>query len=183
MWPWEHLAFGYILAHITLRSETERIDIFALVAVILGTQLPDIIDKPLAWIFGVLPSGTSLGHSLLFMVPVAGAVVAGCWYRDRVSVGIAFAVAYSSHLLGDLLYPLVFTGSLPPIGILFWPLVPANSSSATFTGNVIKYLDIYFDALLSPRGIFFLSLEFLLLGAALLLWVRDGRPGWPDLEG
>lgn len=30
-----------------------------------ATQLPDLIDKPLAWSVGILPTGRSLAHSLL----------------------------------------------------------------------------------------------------------------------
>ena len=37
-----------------------------MLALAIGTQLPDLIDKPLTYQFAVLPSGRSLGHSLFF---------------------------------------------------------------------------------------------------------------------
>ena len=68
-----------------------------LLAVLVGTQLPDIVDKPLAWWFTVLPSGRSptrcfwpcRSHSSSF------------WWRGT-AVGVAFGVGCASHLAGDI---------------------------------------------------------------------------------
>ena len=60
MWPWGHLALGYLL-HSPLararfgRPPTDR----ATLLLVIGTQLPDLVDKPLAWWLGVLPAGRS----------------------------------------------------------------------------------------------------------------------------
>ena len=49
MWPWEHLAFGYVLYSLgvrTLRGRTPRGPPVLVLAV--ATQVPDLLDKPLA---------------------------------------------------------------------------------------------------------------------------------------
>ena len=57
MWPWGHLAAGYPVytAYTRLHTGDPPADVPALVA-LLGTQLPDLVDKPLA----VLPTVRSL---------------------------------------------------------------------------------------------------------------------------
>ena len=76
MWPWEHLAFGYLLWSLWLRARGRSLpgDWEALVLV-FATQLPDLVDKPLAWQLGVLPGGRSLGSR--------GATIAGPGPRAR----------------------------------------------------------------------------------------------------
>ena len=71
MWPWEHLAVGYIAFSVMQRvGGRQGVPALAVVALALGTQLPDLIDKLLGWGIGILPGGRSLGHSLLFALPV-----------------------------------------------------------------------------------------------------------------
>jgi hypothetical protein len=49
MWPWGHLAVGYLLsagaAYLRDHSSPRGLAVVALAA---GTQLPDLLDKPLA---------------------------------------------------------------------------------------------------------------------------------------
>lgn len=103
MWPWGHLAVGYLcyIAAIQVRDDDEQ-TFATLAAVVVGTQFPDLVDKPLAWTFSVLPSGRSLAHLLL----AAGIVIAGTYWfakrRGREEVAIAFGVGYVSHSLIDL---------------------------------------------------------------------------------
>jgi len=97
-----------------------------LLLILLATQLPDLVDKPLAWTFGVLPSGRMFAHSLVISVPLLSlaCVVAGRrgWGRPAV----VFSLAYLSHIAGDF-YPILWHGSdyyfFPN---LFWPLLAAN---------------------------------------------------------
>ena len=102
MWPWGHLAFGYLLYSVLVRLRSwDSPDGQTVLLVLLGTQFPDIVDKPLAWTFHLFPSGRSLAHSL-FAVAAVSALV-GVYYqrRGRPQLGIEFAVGYLSHLIGD----------------------------------------------------------------------------------
>jgi hypothetical protein len=178
MWPWEHLAFGYLLfsgyAHTVHGERPVRADAYALA---FATQLPDIVDKPLAWTFGVLPSGTSFAHSVFLAVPVATVAVLVAQRYGVDSVGRAFGIGYLSHLAGDVLYPLVLTGGVSP-DYLLWPFVdqaaiePAGSLATT-----LRLLSQFGDFLATPWGVVYLALELCLLGIALALWSADGLPG------
>ncbi|WP_284010729.1 metal-dependent hydrolase [Haloarcula pelagica] len=123
MLPWTHLAFGYVLflgVLLLSRRPGSRAELLALLA---GTQVPDVIDKPLAWWVQLLPSGRSLAHSLLFAVPVvlAAAVVARRYGRRE--LGPALAVGYASHLLGDT-YAALWYWRTEELTFLLWPLLP-----------------------------------------------------------
>lgn len=63
-----------------------------------GALLPDAIDKTLAWVLKVVPAGRHIGHT-----PLATALltlgVSAMFGRKR---GVAFGVAYATHLVGDL---------------------------------------------------------------------------------
>jgi len=127
MLPWTHAAFGYAvllvvaggLVALDRRGPLSRAELLAVVA---GTQLPDLVDKPLAWQFAVLPSGRSLAHSLLVAVPLCLAVVAVAWYRSHPEVGLAFAVGYATHLFGDV-YVALYYWRVEEFTFLLWPVL------------------------------------------------------------
>jgi membrane-bound metal-dependent hydrolase YbcI (DUF457 family) len=178
MWPWEHLAFGYLLVSAYHRLAIERRPGFGvLLAVVLGTQLPDLIDKPLAWSFGVLPSGLSLGHSLFFAIPVSLLAVIVSRARGRSTLGTTFAIAYGSHLLGDATYPLLTGGSFSP-QFMLWPLVPASPEAGVgFLLQLNHFVSAFVRFLGTPTGRLYLLFEATLLLGTLLVWHLDGRPG------
>jgi hypothetical protein len=93
---------------------------------LVATQLPDVIDKPLAWTFAVLPSGRMLAHSLVVSLPVLSVLVLAAARRGYGRYAVVFSAAYLSHIAGDF-YPLLRLGTnyyfFPN---LFWPLLPAN---------------------------------------------------------
>lgn len=124
MFPHEHLlvALFPILAYVGVRDRQfpTRGVVFAMV---IGSQFPDLVDKPLAHQFGVLPSGRVFMHSLPFAIPIALCVVAYGWQTDRRRVAGAFVISYFLHLLGDT-YHALLTGRIPPD--LFWPFVTAQ---------------------------------------------------------
>lgn len=124
MLPWTHAVFGYLLLLLVAGVFGRQLSRAELAAVIVGTQLPDIVDKPLAWWFGVLPSGRSLAHSLLVAVPLSAIVVAYAWHRAHPEVGFAFAVGYASHLVGDV-YVAVLYWRPEELTFLLWPVLPA----------------------------------------------------------
>ncbi|WP_424004730.1 metal-dependent hydrolase [Haloarcula salina] len=100
------------------------------VLLVLATQLPDLIDKPLAWTFHVLPSGRMFAHSLVVSLPVLAGVTVLAHRRGEGRLGLLFSAAYLSHLAGDF-YPILYRGTdyyfFPN---LFWPLLAANPDRA-----------------------------------------------------
>jgi hypothetical protein len=183
MWPWEHLAVGYLAfsvwCRIAVHSGPDTTDVFA---VALGTQFPDLVDKPLAWGFDVLASGTSLAHSLLVAVPVAVAAVLTARHYDRNSVGVAFALGYLLHLPADAVYGGLVGGSFN-VNFLLWPLVPLHPAPPTPFFARATELFVEFVALLhTPVGYRYLVIESALVGTALAAWLLDGRPGLPPFS-
>ena len=180
MWPWEHLVFGYLLFSGTVhllggRAPGDR----AAVVLAVATQIPDLIDKPLGWVVGVLPAGRSLGHSLFFFAALFLAAWAiERWVGARLALG-AFAVGYLSHLVGDVIYPLALGKDLS-VGFLLWPLLPVESGGV---GGVVPHVwdlwDAYAEYLLSTAGGLALLLELSFLVAGLVVWLADGAPGIP----
>lgn len=123
MLPWTHLAFGYALFLCILlvsRRAGSRVELLALLA---GTQLPDVIDKPLAWWLQLLPAGRSLAHSLLFAVPVVLVVARLARRHGHAEIGPVFAVGYASHLLGDT-YAALWYWRTAELTFLLWPVSP-----------------------------------------------------------
>lgn len=164
MWPWGHLGFGYLLYRLGRRDRPEQAPALALA---IGTQLPDLIDKPFAWTIPLLPNGRSLGHSLVIWVPILLGLVALTDGRRR-RIAIALAVGHLSHLAADALYP-ALEGQWYYVGFLGWPIVPPVKYAHESTGILEHFLTFQ----LTPYS----SFELLLFALAALLWVRDGTPG------
>lgn len=175
MWPWGHLAVGY-LCYVAYTRVTERADhtIVPIFAVGFGTQLPDLVDKPLAWTFEILPSGRSLAHSLLAATVVIAFVAWIAQRRDRPGAGTAFAIGYLSHLVTDLGPETVFgllLGDLSQLEwttYLFWPILaaPPYSNDSSFAEH---FLNFEFSA--------YVWVQFGLVALAAVVWVADGAPG------
>lgn len=183
MWPWDHLAVGYLVASLWRRGRSRRPPREAeAVAIVLGSQFPDLVDKPLGWGTSLLPSGHSLAHSLVVALPVAFVVYALSRRLGRGDVGAAFSLAYLSHLPGDVLYPVV-VGRSPNVAFLFWPLVDLPASRPVpLAGRVLELFVQFLAFLQTPRGIAFLLVEATVLLVAALLWWRDGWPGLATLR-
>ncbi|WP_227354025.1 metal-dependent hydrolase [Haladaptatus salinisoli] len=181
MWPWEHLAFGYLLysaySHV-VAGRSPRSD--AVVVLGFATQLPDLVDKPLAWSLAVLPSGHSLAHSLVSALPLSALALALAHRARRTDIGVAFAVGYLSHLAGDVIYP-VAVGKEPSLEFLLWPLVrvPADRTGAGFLARFRDYFGDYLTYLDDPALTGYLALELGLFLAVFALWLFDGMPGVP----
>ncbi|WP_255196471.1 metal-dependent hydrolase [Halorarius litoreus] len=193
MWPWEHLAVGYLLLSLYCHGQTGAPPTDAAVlTVALATQLPDLIDKPLAWQFNVL-SGTSIAHSILvalMLVFVVGIVAGRVGYP---SVTAAFAIGYLSHLLGDLAYPMLLGAGHFAWGKILWPgpqRVVSNPGSiasspvssnppngAGFFSQLIHRLGEFGSFLGTQPGLEYLLMDVLLVATAATLWLLDGHPG------
>jgi hypothetical protein len=180
MWPWEHVAAGYLAYSLFARVAYGRAPLGdATLAVVAAALLPDLIDKPLAWGAHLLPSGRSLAHSLFFAGPAI--VATGLLVGRRVA--IAFALTYLGHLGADAVYPMAL-GQPPVYHFLLWPLLelpPTETPGLLFRtrhlfGDFLEFLE-------TPRGRLYLLVEGTLLGSAAALWVLDGRPGVGTVAG
>lgn len=169
MWPWGHAAVGYLLYSAYVRAGFDsRPAGPQVLALAVGTQLPDLVDKPLAWQFHVLPNGRSVGHSLL----VFALVVLVAWLAlQRTSRDVpltAFGIGYLSHLLGDGLYPFL-DGEFHALGYLAYPLVPPIEYDVLDAGFIAIVLSKDFGV----TGYVELGLALV----AIVLWYVDGMPG------
>ena len=178
MWPWEHIAVGYIVFSLGIRILQRRLprnsECFA---VVLGSLFPDLIDKPLGWLFQVL-TGVSLAHSVFFAVPFSLTAV---WIAHRfgaAAAGTAFTTGYLFHLLGDALFNTISKGQEPAYRVFLWPVAPMETNPpGNFLYSVQYYFENYRALLADPNNVLFLVFELTLLMTALSLWVADGRPG------
>ncbi len=169
MWPWGHAAVGYLLYTAYRRSRFDlRPHGVAVVALAVGTQFPDLIDKPLAWQFAILPNGRSFGHSLL----IAALLLVVAWLvATRIDANesvVAFGIGYLGHLFGDALYP-ALAGEFYYVGFLGWPLIPAIEYDLAEGGFLTHLLALD----LGPTALFELGLTVV----AVALWYRHGLPG------
>lgn len=174
MLPWEHVAAAYLAYSLFARLVYRRAPHGdAVVAIVVAALLPDLIDKPLAWGAGVLPSGKSLAHSLLFAGP---AIVLASLVTGR-RIALAFALSYLLHLGGDVLFP-VALGLPPAYRFLLYPLVelPAAETPGLFA-RTNEVLVVFLEFLRTARGRVYVLFEGALLGTTLVLWLLDGRPG------
>ncbi|QWC20225.1 metal-dependent hydrolase [Halorubrum sp. 2020YC2] len=183
MWPWGHLAVGYVALSAVVRiGFGDRPSDRAALVLAVATQLPDLVDKPLAWQFGLLSNGIGAAHSLLVGVPAALAVAAVLRARGYPELGVAAAVGYVSHVLGDLLFAALF--SRPPILPSFlWPVYSTPAAPAPGLGAKTWQLLLDSRALLGGgMGRTYFLLEALLLCGTAALWFLDGTPGWKPVR-
>lgn len=183
MWPWEHLAVAYVLysllSNVFIRESPSTRET---IAVVVGSQLPDLVDKPLAWTFGITEAGYSVGHSM-FVAPLVclSVYVLAARNGDRHLAG-AFSLAYVSHLVTDVLNPMR-SGRRPEPDVVLWPI---SSPPATDHGGFVDHFGVYFlrhvDTILAGGSSAEIILQFGLGGLVLVLWVYDGAPiasdGW-----
>jgi hypothetical protein len=181
MWPWGHLAFGYVIYSLTSRGwfdEPPRGPSVYLLA--FATQLPDLVDKPLSWVFGVFPTGYSVAHSVFVAVPVAVAVALVAWRWNRLAVGVAFVVGYWSHLVGDLLVGAV-TEQQYVIERVLWPVatLPPYAVRMSAFDRGLEYFTEFVAHLRATNDPTLLLLYLGPFVAAFVIWIVDGMPGIP----
>ena len=182
MWPWEHLAVGYVLVSLLWRLGGKRPDLPAALAVAFGTQFPDLVDKPLAWHFDVLDSGLAVGHSLLVLVPLCTLLVVVAYRVGYTHAAVAFTVGYLSHIAGDAVHPMLF-GEPFRWTVFFWPLSSgAGEGSVELLPRIIELFTKTSSLATGPRGSTYIAFELLLLLTALALWALDGAPGLPQFR-
>ncbi|MFD1514137.1 metal-dependent hydrolase [Halomarina rubra] len=169
MWPWGHAALGYLLYRVVLpsRGRPWPPSDGTAIALAVGTQFPDLIDKPLAWSFGLIPSGRSLAHSLVLATIVCLLVVTIARRSGQSKPAWAFAFGYYAHLLGDALLPILQLDA-EFLSFLAWPLLPPPpyESDSSFLEHILN---------LSPTP--FTLFGLLLTVFAMGIWIYDGYPG------
>ena len=175
MLPWGHAAVGYLCYSLFVRvSDRQPPAGPAVIALAVGTQLPDLIDKPLAWSLGVLPSGRSLGHSLLFAAVLAVVIWLVARRYERQREGCTLLLGHLSHVIADAI-PALISGNWAEAGVLLWPIVPAYQYSDEMDRSIIGFfLELELTALPLPGVI----LTILAIG----VWILDGRPGLSTLR-
>lgn len=146
-------------------------DFLVVVAVVVGTQMPDLIDKPLAYATTILPYGRSLGHSGVLALLVAGASLALA--RTYGQAPVAFAVGWVSHLVADAV-GIVVEGSWAHLWYYVgWPMFPLPE---------VDHHDGLVEYLLSLEATVLLGVELALVALAAGLWIADGCPGLRQLR-
>ena len=181
MWPWEHVLFAYVFysvyVHVRYRRSPNELPVVALA---FGSLLPDLVDKPLAWQFGVFESGYALAHSVFVAVPVSVAVLLYARRRGHAAAGAAFGVGYLLHLVGDVIPASLSRGAVDLTPML-WPIAgeprAADRASESFLEGVSTLLVDYGTQLatLEPTPVLLLQIGSVVLGLA--LWAYDGFPG------
>lgn len=179
MWPWEHVIVGYLaysmFCHLYYRESPGGLDAFA---VVFGSVLPDVIDKPLAWEFGVFETGYALGHSIFFAVPLAVVVGALARSYNRPRAGLAFGLGYLLHLPADVVDGYARGSGELNVGIVLWPLERGESGGHHhgFVGEFTRLFTRYQNEILSGDLSTYLWLQIGLAVGAALLWLYDGAP-------
>lgn len=178
MWPWEHAIVGYLaysmVCHLYYRASPGGLEALA---VVFASVLPDLIDKPLAWEYGVFETGYALGHSIFFAVPLAIVVGLFARSRGRTRTGIAFGVGYLLHLPADVLDTYLRGGRLD-FDIVLWPLTASEGHyhDSGFLDRFVHYFSGYQQELLAGELTTYRWTQLGLATTALLLWLYDGAP-------
>lgn len=177
--PWGHAAFGYVLYSLGRRLATGEPPSGpgVLLAVLFGTQLPDLVDKTLSWGLGLFPQGYSIAHSVFVAVPI-GLLVLSVTNSGRRDIGVAFTLGYWSHLLGDAILAVPKLG-VSPSDRLFWPLVtlPPYEEETSLIERVGRIVGEFFGGPLTADHLVFLAIYSLPYLLVFGLWIADGAPG------
>ncbi|SFL53989.1 LexA-binding, inner membrane-associated putative hydrolase [Halogranum rubrum] len=186
MWPWGHAAFGYVLVSLGSRVVRGKPPSGAAVfALLFATQLPDLVDKPLSWVFHLFPQGVSVAHSVFVAVPLGLLVVVAAYRFQRLEVGAAFTVGWWSHLVGDVGTALLY-GFGPEFALkrVLWPVAtfPPYDDQQLALERIAEYLGEFLATLSTGQQLGLLAVYFGPFFVAFLLWLVDGAPGVRELR-
>lgn len=178
MYPWEHLLLGYLVYSVYVRARHgEPPDARGALAAGFGSQFPDLIDKPLAWTLGLIETGYGIGHSI-FVSPVA--LVAGYAVGRRLGrsrIGIGFGIAYLSHLLSDVIYPIAFGRGVEP-RVILWPArsPPTSMLQSGLLQRTVHYFGRFSRDVSLGESWLYVAFQLGFAGTVVLLWWWDGAP-------
>lgn len=165
MQPIVHLVVGYVCVAAYWRWTRGRPpgDVVT-AAALFGAALPDLLDKP-PWLLGIAPVGRTLGHSLLFVVPLAVGIRLLTAGLDRRPIGTAAVVGLLSHVATDVPWH-VLSGDYVELRFLLWPLAqtpPYTGTKPLATAGGLEITTLWLEAVVFVGGV--------------ALWWADGRPG------
>lgn len=182
MWPWDHVALGYLLfASIRYVRGWPKPTAGVTAVVVIGSQLPDLIDKSLAWSLEVFSTGIAFGHSLWFLGMLAVLTGAAGVRYGRRSLPAALTIGVCSHLIGDVVFA-VAVGSAMTYELVLWPIVTASPDPQVgMIASILFNWHEFLAFLHRPRGRWYLLAEVGLLLVAIGVWSRDGAPGFTEL--
>lgn len=180
MLPWGHLGVGYLVYSIGTRIVLKRAPQGgAVLVLVLGTQFPDLIDKPLNWWFGTF-DGRALGHSLLTTIPICVLMFFVSKRYERGDLAVAFSIGVLTHLLADAWRPLL-EGNFKRITYLLWPLFPPPTYPADSLVDHLYRWQFHFRMLQEyPTSLLSLNsfgIQLLLIPIVFFIWALDGFPG------
>lgn len=153
--------------HLLAAAVLGRLSRLSTVWLVVGTALPDVVDKPLATA-GLVDVYHSVGHSALLLVVAVPVALAG-------RTGLALAVGWGLHLGLDAVH-VVVNGRPGDAVFLLWPLLAQSDPLALPPGSFFLYY------LGTPS--FYLEVAFWLAvaGAAVAKW-RGGTAPRRDRTG
>jgi len=134
------------LTHLLAAAVVGRASRLPVLWLVVGTALPDIVDKPLAAI-GVTTLFHSVGHSALLLAVVVPIALSG-------RAGLSAAVGWALHLSLDAAH-VVINGRPGDAAFLLWPIIVPVNPLALPPGSFFSYY------LWSPS--FFVEVAFWLL--------------------
>jgi hypothetical protein len=186
VFPWGHVAVGYLCYSLYCHLRGHRPNGPATIALLIGTQFPDLVDKPLSWIFDLLPAGV-FAHTVFVAIPVSILVLVAARRYSHTELGVAFVVGYLSHLPADVFPSIVFSQEVRA-WFLFWPVIPrpgvdvsnpivGPGAGAGLLTNAVYYFQDYVSNLLASEGVLYVVAGLGFLGAVFALWLYDGHPG------
>jgi hypothetical protein len=178
MWPWGHLAFGYLAYSLSFRAAFREAPTGGPTLVLaVATQLPDLVDKPLSWTFDVFKTGYGAGHSVFVAVPVLAAAAVLARRTDRERYGLAFCAGYAAHLAGDVLLESALSRAVS-FDLVLWPVAEFSGYAVDrgFFGRFSEYLVTFVADVLSGDATFYVALYLVLFTSVLALWLYDGLP-------
>lgn len=181
MLPWGHLAVGYLCYALGIRCWRGRSPAAIPTLVLaLGTQLPDLIDKPLNWWFGIF-DGRGATHSLFVLVPVLLLAYVWARRRERGHLVVALGVGVLTHALGDAATALWDGTPADALAFLAWPLLPAPTYPKDSPGEHVDAWVAAGTGIDWSTGIVVLTSRFLgqivLAVVVAALWLHQGAPG------
>jgi hypothetical protein len=127
---------------------------------VVGTAVPDIVDKPLATV-GVTSLFHTVGHSALLLVVVVPVALSG-------RAGLSAAVGWALHLCLDAAH-VVVNGRPGDALFLLWPAVVPADPLALPPGSFVRYY------LWSPSFFLEVGLWLAAIGLVVRRW-WTGRP-------
>ncbi|WP_222912809.1 metal-dependent hydrolase [Natrinema sp. SYSU A 869] len=169
MWPWGHLAVAYLVYTVYCHHRTSRSPrVLPVVVLAIGSQFPDLIDKPFAWSLEILPGGRTLTHSVFVAALLLPVVYRVSLRLERPALGIAFAIGHVSHLVADIPPSAIVVRDLSATTFLFWPVLepPAYETVDGILAGFLRYSMGWYE-----------WAQFGLVLIALVTWHHDGRPG------